>query len=157
MPSVSRDPSPEIHFLSSTSGHSFMSGRDQYPAVIHLRTASISCHPSPAAIHLWPPSIPSRKPSLAGIHFQVRSLLGCDPVGSSHSFPPVHPCACMVCIRDFSCNTVRSLKVIFTDLHNVRLPLTVHCSPIIHHKKIPTHWFVHMAWDLNVQIHDLAA
>ena len=125
MSSVSRDPSPEIHLLSSTSRHP--------PSVIHLRSSihmrlrSISGRDlSPDGIHLLL-SISGRNPSLATIHHPPRSIW----------LQPFVSTMCIIALlwaafRDFSCSSVSSLKVIVTDLHNVRLPLTLHRSPIIH-------------------------
>ena len=131
---VSRDPSPEIHLLSYTSGHPppvihlrsstsgqpSISSRDPFPTTIHLGTGFISCHPSPAAIHLWPQSIWSRSIWSRSIWLQ--------------SFVSTRGDIALVwaAFRDCSCSSVSPLKVIFTNLHNVHLPLTLHRSPIIH-------------------------
>jgi len=57
--------------------------------------------------------------------------------------------------HDSCYGSVSPLKDIFTNLHDVCLPLSLHHSPIIrwhiiHHKTIPTHLSVHMGWDRNV-------
>jgi len=109
--SVSRDPSPVIDLLSS----------------IHILSRSISGHdPSPDGIHLLL-SISGRNQSLAAIHLWPRSIW----------LHPLISTRCVIALvqaafRDCSCSSVSPLKVIFTDLHNFRLPLTLHRSLIIH-------------------------
>ena len=147
MSSVSRVPSPEIHLLSSISCHPPLvihpyrvaihirprstSGRDpslvnHLLSSIHILSRSISGHdPSPDGIHLLS-SISGRNPSLAAIHLWPRSIW----------LQPFVSTRCVIALvwaafRDCSCSSVSSLKVIVTDLHNVRLPLTHHRSPII--------------------------
>ena len=142
MSSFSSDPSPVIHH-----GHPSISGRDQYHAAIQLRTGSISCRdPSPDGIHLLSsipghPSRFSRDPYPAAIHIRPRSISGCDPSPAAIPLWPqsiwLQPFVSTQCVIALvwaafchcSCSFVSSLKLIFTDLHNVHLPLTLIAVP----------------------------
>jgi len=144
---ICRDPSPEICLLSSTSCHLSMSGCDPYPAIIHFQMGSITGHLSLAAILLRPWSLSASNPSLAAIHLRLWSSW----------FQPFVSTLCKIALIwaafcDFSWSSASPLKVIGTELHNVRHPLTIHRSliipwDIIIYKKIPTHRSVHTAWD----------
>jgi len=132
--------SPVMHLISSTSGYWSISGCNPYPAATHLQLESISYHLSPAVIHPQPWSS-WFEPSISSM--DIITLV-------------------WSAFRDFSSSSVSCLKIIVTDVHNIHLPLTFHRSPIIrwhiiHYKKIPTHWSVHMPWDLSVPIHDPAS
>ena len=129
-------PSPVIHLLRSISSHPFpvihlhhasISGRYWYPAALHLPMGFISCWSFPDAICLRPWYISGHNPSPAAIHFQLWSSW----------FEPFVSTLCTIALLgavfpDNSCSSGCSLKVIITDLHNVRLPLTLPRSPIIH-------------------------
>ena len=124
-------------------------------------------------IHIWSRSISACDAYLAGIHL-LASISGCNPSLAvihlrlwSSWVQPFFSTMCIIALlwaafRDFSCSSVSSLKVIVTDLHNVRLSLILHRSAmirwyIIHHQKIPTLRSVHMAWDVHVELHDPAS
>ena len=67
LPSISCNPSPKIHVLSSTSCHPSISSHDPYHAAIYLWMRSIFCHPSPAALPVWPQFISGHDHSPAAI------------------------------------------------------------------------------------------
>ena len=134
-------PSPVIHLLLSTTViHPYpvaihimpqsSSGRDPSPAAIHLRAGSISCHPSAVthpysvAIHIRPRSISGCNPSLAAIPLWPQSIW-LQPFVSTQCVIALVWAAFCHC----SCSFVSFLKVIFTDLHNVHLPLTLIAVP----------------------------
>ena len=146
--------SPVIHLLRSNSCHpppvihpypvAINNCRDPSPAVIHLMTGSIWCHPSLAGIHLRPQCIAGRDESPGMICLRAGCISGRDPSRAginlrlwSSWFQPFISTLCVIVLiwaafHDFSYSSVSSLKVIVTGIYNIHLSLTNHRSPIIH-------------------------
>jgi len=118
--SVSRDPSSVIYLLSSTTSHPPPVGHPNL-VTIHILSQFITGLDISLVIHLWPQSVSGHDSSQAVSHLVMlcHSLAIC--------FHPVGNCACMVCIPNFSCLSLCSLKLIFTNLHNVCLPCNNSC------------------------------
>jgi len=104
--------------------------RDPHPVI----------HPCPVAIHIWPWSISGQDPSPV-IHLLSPSAviypkLWCIALWSLwlQLFISTRCVIALVlaAFRHFPSSSVRILMVIFTNLHHVRLLLTLHRSPIIH-------------------------
>jgi len=134
---------PVIHLLSSISCHP-SPVIHPYQVAMHIMPWSISGRDPSLVNHLWPLSISGRYPSPAAIHLRQQSISSCNPSPAAihfwlwcSSFQPFVSTVWIIALVwaafcDCSCSSVSPLKVIFTNLHNVCLPLTLHRSPIIH-------------------------
>jgi len=119
-------PAPVIHLLRSISCHPLLVIH-LYPVAIHIRRWWIPRgNPSPV-MHFWQQSHSGHNQSLAAIHFRPSSL---------RLHPFLSTLSIIVCIwaafRDCFRRSVSPLKIIYTNLHNIRLPLNLHRSPRIH-------------------------